>query len=73
MALVSMETLFVEESELAEKVGAKRRVSPSGKRAAVGAFCDNECFGQQYDLPNDAYLENCVGVARHFSEFPCSA
>ena len=33
---------------------------------AVGAFRDNERFGQQYDLPNDAYLETCAGVGLTF-------
>lgn len=33
---------------------------------SVGAFSDNERFGQQYDLPNDAYLETCAGVGLTF-------
>ncbi len=28
----------------------------------VGAKRDDERFGQQYELPNDAYLETCAGV-----------
>lgn len=32
----------------------------------VGAFRDNERFGYQYELPNDAYLETCAGVALAF-------
>lgn len=33
---------------------------------SVGAFSDDERFGQQYDLPNDAYLETCAGVGLAF-------
>ena len=29
---------------------------------SVGAYRDDERFGQQYALPNDAYLETCAGV-----------
>ena len=29
---------------------------------SVGAYRDQERFGQQYALPNDAYLETCAGV-----------
>lgn len=32
----------------------------------VGAFRDDERFGQQYELPNDAYLETCAGVGLAF-------
>ena len=33
---------------------------------SVGAYRDDERFGQQYDLPNDAYLETCAGVGLLF-------
>lgn len=33
---------------------------------SVGAFSADERFGQQYDLPNDAYLETCAGVGLAF-------
>jgi len=33
---------------------------------SVGAFRDDERFGQQYDLPNNAYLETCAGVGLAF-------
>ena len=33
---------------------------------SVGAFRDDERFGQQYELPNDAYLETCAGVGLLF-------
>ncbi len=33
---------------------------------SVGAHRDNERFGQQYELPNDAYLETCAGVGLLF-------
>ena len=33
---------------------------------SVGAHRDDERFGQQYDLPNDAYLETCAGVGLIF-------
>lgn len=33
---------------------------------SVGAFADNERFGAQYELPNDAYLETCAGVGLLF-------
>lgn len=32
----------------------------------VGAFREDERFGPQYDLPNDAYLETCAGVGLAF-------
>ena len=33
---------------------------------SVGAFRDDERFGAQYELPNDAYLETCAGVGLLF-------
>ncbi len=33
---------------------------------SVGAHRDDERFGQQYDLPNGAYLETCAGVGLLF-------
>ena len=33
---------------------------------SVGAHRDDERFGQQYELPNDAYLETCAGVGLLF-------
>ena len=33
---------------------------------SVGAHRDDERFGQQYDLPNNAYLETCAGVGLLF-------
>ena len=33
---------------------------------SVGAYRDDERFGQQYALPNDAYLETCAGVGLLF-------
>ncbi len=33
---------------------------------SVGAFADNERFGAQYELPNNAYLETCAGVGLLF-------
>ena len=33
---------------------------------SVGAHRDDERFGQQYELPNDAYLETCAGVGLIF-------
>ena len=33
---------------------------------SVGAFSFEEKFGQQYDLPNNAYLETCAGVGMIF-------
>lgn len=32
----------------------------------IGAIHNEERFGYQYDLPNDAYLETCAGVALAF-------
>ena len=32
----------------------------------IGAIHNEERFGYQYDLPNDAYLETCAGVAMAF-------
>ena len=33
---------------------------------SVGAYREDERFGQQYELPNDAYLETCAGVGLLF-------
>ena len=33
---------------------------------SVGAYGHDEKFGQQYDLPNNAYLETCAGVGLIF-------
>jgi len=33
---------------------------------SVGAYRHDERFGQQYELPNDAYLETCAGVGLAF-------
>jgi len=32
----------------------------------VGAFKDDERFGEKYELPNDAYLETCAGAGLSF-------
>ncbi len=33
---------------------------------SVGAIANEECFGAQYELPNDAYLETCAGAGLLF-------
>lgn len=41
----------------------KTKIHISG---GIGAIHNEERFGYQYDLPNDAYLETCAGVALAF-------
>ncbi len=50
----------------AEKIWANIAETKLHISGGVGAFRDNERFGYQYELPNDAYLETCAGVALAF-------
>jgi len=54
---------YLEAAERLWQNMAGRRMHITG---GVGAYADDEKFGDDYALPNDAYLETCAAIAAAF-------
>lgn len=66
MAAVALETDDVPLAEACRTIWddvVQKKLHANG---CVGAIRNDEKFGQQYELPNDAYLETCAGVGLGF-------
>lgn len=66
MTEVAMETDDRELAEAATAIWNDIVYTKLHINGSVGAYSSDERFGQQYDLPNDAYLETCAGVGLAF-------
>jgi len=62
MAAVALETGDAELAHAADTIWHDIAETKLHINGCVGAKRDDERFGQQYDLPNNAYLETCAGV-----------
>lgn len=66
MAAVAFEDNDVELAEACKTIWDDVVETKLHANGCVGAIRNDEKFGQQYELPNDAYLETCAGVGFAF-------
>lgn len=66
MAAVALESGDDELAEAAWVIWNDITLTKLHANGCVGAIRNDEKFGQQYELPNDAYLETCAGVGLGF-------
>ncbi len=66
LTAVGMETGEEKYLEAAKRIWDNVEQTKLHISGGIGAVHNEERFGYQYDLPNDAYLETCAGVALAF-------
>lgn len=66
LTAVGIETKETEYLEAARRIWDNVEQTKLHISGGIGAVHNEERFGYQYELPNDAYLETCAGVALAF-------
>lgn len=66
LCAVGMETRETKYLDAARRIWDNVEQTKLHISGGIGAVHNEERFGYQYDLPNDAYLETCAGVAFAF-------